>query len=167
MAMRPFYLKNQTKIADISKNIWYNLTMRILCVDYGDARTGLAISDELEMIASPLKTYKMKSMRCAVDYVANIAHCERAQLIVVGLPLNMDGSEGVRASKTRAFGRVLQKVYGLDVVYRDERLTRVEAEEILKQGGVGFAERKELVDSMAARLILQSYLESNKNKRSI
>lgn len=140
--------------------------MRILCVDYGDARTGLAISDELEIIVSPLKTYKMKSMRCAIDYVADIAIRENAQLIVVGLPLNMDGTQGPRAEKTKAFGRVLQKVSGLDVVYQDERLTSVEAEEILTQGGVGFAERKKLVDSMAARLILQSYLDS-KNLRSI
>lgn len=150
------------QIADFSINVCYNVTVRILCVDYGDARTGLAISDELEIIASPLETYKMKSMRCAVDYVAKVAAGEGARLIVVGLPLNMDGSEGERASKTRAFGRVLERVSGIEVRYQDERLTSVEAEDILKQGGVRRERRKELVDSMAARLILQSYLDTNK-----
>ena len=71
----------------------------------------------------------------------------------------MDGSEGVRCQKTRAFGKVLQRVCGIEVLYVDERLTSAEAEEILKEGKVNLRKNKELVDSMAARLILQSYLD--------
>lgn len=131
-------------------------------IDYGDARTGLAVSDELQMIASPLKTLRSQSMRKDIDYVARLALEYSVCLIVIGLPLNMDGSEGARASKTRAFGRVLERVSGIAVIYQDERLTSVEAEEILKEGNVRREKRRELIDSMAARLILQSYLDSNK-----
>ncbi|MCI9031221.1 MAG: Holliday junction resolvase RuvX [Clostridia bacterium] len=133
--------------------------MRVLSVDYGDVRTGLAISDLLGIIASPLPTFKTKSMRNAIDYVSNAAKEHGAEKIVVGLPLNMDGSEGERAQKTKAFGRVLERVCGISVIYEDERLTSVEAESILSEGNVKRAERKQLVDSMAARLILQSYLD--------
>ncbi len=133
--------------------------MRVLSVDYGDVRTGLAISDLLGLIASPLPTFKTKSMRYAIDYVSNAAKEYGAEKIVVGLPLNMDGSEGERAQKTKAFGRVLERVCGISVIYEDERLTSVEAESILSEGNVKRAERKQLVDSMAARLILQSYLD--------
>ncbi len=133
--------------------------MRVLSVDYGDVRTGLAISDLLGIIASPLPTFKTKSMRNAIDYVSNAAKEHGAEKIVVGLPLNMNGSEGERAQKTKAFGRVLERVCGISVIYEDERLTSVEAESILSEGNVKRAERKQLVDSMAARLILQSYLD--------
>lgn len=136
--------------------------MRILGIDYGDARTGLSVSDELEIIASPLKTYKSQSMRKDIDYIAALVSQLNAQLIVLGLPLNMDGSEGARANKTRAFGRVLERVSGVPIIYQDERLTSVEAEEILISGGVRREKRKDLIDSMAARIILQNYLDSNK-----
>lgn len=142
----------------------YNQSMRVLCVDYGDKRTGLAISDELGMIASPLPTYKMKSMRLAIDHVASLAAEKGAMEIVVGLPLNMDGSESFRSSKTRAFAAVLERVSGLKVVLVDERLTSAEAEEILKEGGENYLRRAELVDSMAARLILESYLEAKRKQ---
>lgn len=133
--------------------------MKVLSVDYGDVRTGLAISDLLGVIASPLPTFKTRSMRYAIDYVSKTAAENQACRIVVGLPLNMDGSEGERAQKTRAFGRVLERVSGIPVVYEDERLTSVEAESILMEGNVKRYRRKQLVDSMAARLILQSYLD--------
>ena len=136
--------------------------MKILSVDYGDARTGLSVSDELGLIATPLPTFATKSMRHAIDYVTDVAKENGAELIVVGLPLNMDGSEGERAFKTKAFGRVLERVSGLKVVYQDERLTSVEAEAILREGNVRFEERKKLVDSLAARLILESYLDGIK-----
>ena len=133
--------------------------MRILGIDYGDVRTGIAVSDESAFIATPLKTHKVKSMRETIDYVASVAKEYNVEKIVVGLPLNMDGSEGVRCQKTRAFGKVLQRVCGIEVLYVDERLTSAEAEEILKEGKVNLRKNKELVDSMAARLILQSYFD--------
>ncbi len=136
--------------------------MRMLGVDYGDARIGLSVSDELETLASPLVTLKSESMRKNIDAVAKVAAEEKVSRIVIGLPLNMDGSEGARASKTRSFGRVLEKVSGLPVEYFDERLTSVEAEEIMESVGVKKNKRKNLVDRIAAQLILQSYLDASK-----
>ena len=136
--------------------------MRMLGVDYGDARIGLSVSDELETLASPLVTLKSESMRKNIDAVAEAAAEEKVLRIVIGLPLNMDGSEGARASKTRSFGRVLEKVSGLPVEYFDERLTSVEAEEIMESVGVKKNKRKNLVDRIAAQLILQSYLDASK-----
>ena len=136
--------------------------MRMLGVDYGDARIGLSVCDELEILASPLCTVKSESMRKNIDKIASVAKEENVGLIVVGLPLNMDGSEGERASKSRSFGKVLEKVSGIRVEYFDERLTSVEAEEIMDRTGVKQSKRKNIVDRIAAQLILQSYMDANK-----
>ncbi len=136
--------------------------MRILGVDYGDSRIGLSVCDELQTLASPLATVKSESMRKNVDKIAAVAKDQNVGAVVLGLPLNMDGSEGVRAGKSRAFGRVLEKVSGLKVIFADERLTTVEAEEIMDANFVPKNKRKEIVDRIAAQLILQSYLDSNK-----
>ena len=111
--------------------------MKILGIDYGDRYIGFAECDPDEIIAYPLGTAKVKSMREAIDAAAEIAARDGAELIVVGLPLLPDGTEGARASKTRAFGGVLSRVAGLSVEYSDERLTTLQAEEYLAQGGVG------------------------------
>lgn len=139
--------------------------MRILGVDYGDSRIGLSVCDEMEILASPLATIKSLSMKKNIDSVSDIAKRENVSLIVVGLPLNMDGSEGERAGKSRAFGRVLERVSGIKVEYFDERLTSVEAEEIMQSVGVKKDKRKNIVDRIAAQLILQSYIDANKNKK--
>ena len=139
--------------------------MRILGVDYGDSRIGLSVCDEMEILASPLVTIKSLSMKKNIDSVSDIAKRENVSLIVVGLPLNMDGSEGERAGKSRAFGRVLERVSGIKVEYFDERLTSVEAEEIMQSVGVKKDKRKNIVDRIAAQLILQSYIDANKNKK--
>lgn len=136
--------------------------MRILGIDYGDARIGLAVCDDMQVLASPVGTIKSQSMRKNIDAVAQIADREGAELIVVGLPLNMDGSEGERANKTRAFGRVLEKVSGKQVVYMDERLTSVQANEIMDEALVKKSKRKNLVDTIAAQIILQSYIDAVK-----
>ncbi len=135
-----------------------------MSVDYGDSRIGLSVCDELEFLAHPLRTIKSESMRKNVDVVAEIAKSERAEKIVVGLPLNMDGSEGERAGKSRAFGRVLEKVSGIEVDYFDERLTSVEAENIMEEVSVKKSKRKNIVDTIAAQIILESYLSARKNK---
>ena len=138
--------------------------MRILGIDYGDARIGTSVCDEMETMALPLKTVKSESMRKNIDAMAKLAREESAGLIVVGLPLNMDGSEGERASKTRSFGKVLSKVTGLEVEYVDERLTSVEAEEIMDTVGVKKGKRKGIIDTIAAQIILQTYLDIKKKK---
>ncbi|MCL2797796.1 MAG: Holliday junction resolvase RuvX [Firmicutes bacterium] len=133
--------------------------MRILGIDYGDARIGLALSDETGMIAGALPTYQSVSMRKDADYIAALALQHEAGRIVLGLPLNMDGTKGERALKTEAFGRVLGRITGLEVVYKDERLTTKAAERDLESAGVRRLKQKNLVDAVAATLILQSYLD--------
>lgn len=135
-----------------------------MSVDYGDSRIGLSVCDELEILAHPLRTIKSESMRKNVDTIAEIAKSESVEKIVIGLPLNMDGSEGVRAGKSRAFGRVLEKVSGIEVDYFDERLTSVEAESIMDEVSVKKSKRKNIVDTIAAQIILESYLSARKNK---
>ena len=136
--------------------------MKMLGVDYGDARIGISVCDEMEMFSAPLTTLKSFSMKKNIDAVLDIAKRECVERIVVGLPLNMDGSEGERANKSRAFGRVLERVSGIDVDYFDERLTSVEAEEILESVGTKKSKRKNIVDQIAAQLILQGYLDAKK-----
>ena len=136
--------------------------MRILGIDYGDARIGTSVCDEMETMALPLKTVKSESMRKNIDAMAKLALSEKVGLIVIGLPLNMDGSEGERASKTRSFGKVLSKVSSLEVEYIDERLTSVEAEEIMDSVGVKKSKRKDIIDTIAAQIILQTYLDGKK-----
>ena len=138
--------------------------MRILGIDYGDARIGTSVCDELETMAHPLRTYKSESMRKNIDTMSTLAKSENVGLIVVGLPLNMDGSEGARASKTRAFASVLSKVSGLAVELVDERLTSVEAEEIMNRIAVKKSKRKEIIDTIASQIILQSYLDGKKKQ---
>ena len=136
--------------------------MRILGIDYGDARIGLALSDESETLASPLGTYKSQSMRKDIDYIANLAKEKGVGRIVVGLPINMDGSLGERADKTKAFGDTLARVSNIEVCYKDERLTTVSAERTLIACSVRREKRKEVIDTVSAQIILQSYLDAQK-----
>lgn len=137
----------------------------MLGVDYGDARIGIATCDELEILASAKDTIPSQSMRKNIDAVAAIAKAEKAERIVVGLPLNMDGTEGARASKTRSFGKILEKVSGIEVVYFDERLTTLEADERMDEASVRKSKRKQVVDRIAAAIILQSYLDAYKKSK--
>lgn len=136
--------------------------MRLLGVDYGDKRIGLALSDALGIVAGPIGTYESQSMRKDIDYIAALAKEKQADAIVLGLPVNMDGSHGERAEKTKAFGRNLQKVSGLEVIYKDERLSTVSAEKSLIESNVRREKRKGVIDTVAAQIILQSYLDSRK-----
>ncbi|MDR0426621.1 MAG: Holliday junction resolvase RuvX [Clostridiales bacterium] len=141
--------------------------MKILGVDYGDRRTGLAACDVTETLSYPLTVLTHKSMRAAVEAVAGAARDEGAQLIVLGLPLNMDGTAGARADKTGAFGRVLERVTGIAVVYQDERLTSLLADERLAAAGVKKSKRKEKRDMAAAQCILEAYLnQKSRDKKT-
>ena len=133
--------------------------MRILAIDYGDARIGLSVSDEIGVVAGPLPTYTSVSMRKDADFIAKLSRDRGVGCIVIGLPLNMDGSKGPRAQKTEAFGRVLAKITDLEVIYKDERLTTVAAERDLTMAGIRRDKQKNAVDSVAAMLILQRYLD--------
>ena len=135
--------------------------MVILSVDYGDARTGLAVCDRLEMLASPVgviaETYAPKVIEKIRAQIAPLG----VQRIVVGLPRNMDGSFGERAQKCQAFAAELQTATGIETVTWDERLTTVAAHRALSDVNVRGKKRKAVVDAVSAVMILEDYLKSN------
>lgn len=129
-----------------------------MALDYGEVRIGIAFSDLLLTIASPFETYKRKDEQTDLEFFKNLTREHEVSKIVLGLPMNMDGTEGERAFKTREFGERLKETCGLEIVYVDERLTSVEAEEMLIQSGMRREKRKQVIDKVAAALILESYL---------
>ena len=135
---------------------------RVMGVDYGDVRTGIAVSDEGRFLASGLATLKENGMLKTADRVAAEAHARGVALIVVGLPRNMDGSYGPRAEVIRAFVGYLGERTEIPIEYWDERLTTVEAHRILSASDVGGKRRRAVVDTLAAEIILQSYLDAHR-----
>lgn len=136
--------------------------MIIMSVDYGDARTGIAISDKTELLASPVTVIKESYAPKLAAKVAALAEERKAELVVVGYPINMNGTRGPRAEKCAAFAKLLEEEYGLQTVLRDERLTTVEAHKALNATNVRGKARKETVDAVAATLILEDYLTYRK-----
>lgn len=133
---------------------------RKVALDVGDVRIGVAVSDLMGICANPRETYVRKgNAREDAEYFAAYAAREDADAFVVGLPRNMDGTEGPRAAVTREFGELLSKVSGLPVIYIDERLTTVSAERMLIDADVRRDKRKKVIDKVAAAIILQSYLD--------
>ena len=132
---------------------------RVIAVDYGDARTGLAVSDLTGTLAGETVTIQEWNAERLAQRVAFFAREHDAGTLVVGLPLNMDGSEGPRAEKARTFGAMLEETSGLPVVYWDERRTSVEAHAILHASGKKEKKHRAVVDAVAAALILQGYLD--------
>lgn len=139
--------------------------MRILGIDYGRRRLGLAISDDGGILASPLPVYERRGEEEDLIFLTNLASERKAGQIVLGLPLNMDGSSGQMAGDVIAFAAALREKSGLLVVTFDERLTSVEAERVLVQANLSRKRRKGLRDSLSAVLILQGYLESQREAR--
>lgn len=138
--------------------------MVILAVDYGDARTGLSVCDRGELLASPAgmiaESYEPKVIAAVAEKAAALG----AEKIVVGLPRNMDGSFGARAEKCAAFACALEEATGLPCETFDERLTTVAAHRALNEVNVRGKRRKQVVDTVAAVMILEDYLRSNKRK---
>lgn len=137
--------------------------MRIMAVDFGDSRTGLAISDKGEILASPLATVFEKDFDRCVEAVAENAQKNGAELIVVGDPINMNGTRGARSEKCVLFANRLKEVSGIDVVMWDERSTTVSAISIMNENNKRGKKRKEALDQAAAAIILESYLAFRKN----
>ena len=133
---------------------------RKMALDYGVARIGIAFSDLLCMIANGYETYCRKDIDKDLDYLSTLASKQEVDEIVMGLPLNMDGTEGDRAVATKLFGEKLSKYSNLPVTYVDERLSSVEAEDILKQAHIKWQDRKKYIDKISATIILQTYLDS-------
>ena len=138
--------------------------MKIFAVDYGDARTGLANCDKFESIASPVGTVFEWNVNKCLAKVADAIKADGAELIVVGLPVNMDGTQGERAQKCRDFADKLREMTGIETVMWDERVTTVQAIGILNETNVRGKKRKEVIDTVAATLILESYMDYRKKK---
>ncbi len=136
---------------------------RILGVDYGDVRTGLALSDANRFLASGLGTIREGGMRATAKKVAAVAAERGAGIIVVGLPKNMDGSEGTSADKIRAFADLLRPMTEAEIVFWDERVSTMAAHRILNMTDTRGQKRKDVVDTLSAEIILQNYLDALKN----
>lgn len=134
--------------------------MRKLALDVGDVRIGLALSDITGIIASGYETYTRKGVPQDYEYIRDFIIKNSVDGVVLGLPVNMDGSEGPRVRVTRQFGEELKEfIPNIPMTFLDERLTTVQAERMLIEGGVRREKRKKVIDKVAATLILQAYLD--------
>lgn len=137
--------------------------MKILAVDYGDSRTGLAVCDPGEVLATPLKPQiEEKAMAKVAARICEAAREQRAELIVVGLPRNMDGTEGESAQNAREIGALLEESTGLPVEFVDERGTTITAHGYLNDTNTRGKKRKAVVDAVAATVILENFLEKRR-----
>ncbi|MBR4691168.1 MAG: Holliday junction resolvase RuvX [Oscillospiraceae bacterium] len=131
--------------------------MKVMALDYGDARTGVAISDDLGLLAGETLVLPSWNHEKLVEEVVSLAESRGVETVALGLPRNMDGTEGPRAEKSRAFAAELE-AKALKVVFVDERRTTVEAHGILSEAGKRGKKRRERIDAVAATLILETYL---------
>ena len=139
--------------------------MKIIALDIGTVRIGIATSDIMEIIASAYEVYRRKNLDIDVKYIAELVSKLDAGEIVIGLPLKLDGTEGQSVEMAREFGEKLSQLVNVPIVYQDERLSTVSAERILIESGVRREKRKDKVDSIAATIILQTYLDKKSLKK--
>lgn len=137
--------------------------MIIMSVDYGDVRTGIAVCDKNEMLASPVKVITETDSETLSDDIANEAVNLKVEMVVVGLPKNMDGSEGFRAEACREFASVLETKTGIPVHLYDERLTTVSAHNALNLTNTRGKKRKSVIDAVSAVMILEDYMRYRRN----
>ena len=142
--------------------------MRVMALDYGERNVGVAISDELQLIARPLTTIRREKRRYAqfIERVRELVLENEVATLVVGLPLNMDGARGAAAEQVENFVSDLRRSVSIPIVTVDERLTSREADRILREMGVGLRERRARSDEYAASLILQDYIDEQKRRSS-
>jgi len=138
--------------------------MIIMAIDYGDVRTGVAVCDKYEMLASPVCVITQRNTEKLIDEISELVKQHKAELLVVGLPKNMDSSIGSRAEKCTEFAAMLSQATGIDYVMRDERLSTVSAHNALNNTNTRGKKRKSVVDQVAAVVILQDYIDYRKNK---
>jgi putative Holliday junction resolvase len=141
-----------------------NTYYRVMALDYGDVRIGIAMSDITRFLASGYENYTRKSLDEDCKHIADIINQNNVKIIVIGLPLNMDGSKGERVEKTYEFAEYLKKFTTANIEFLDERLTSVSAEKILISADVSRKKRKEVLDKLSATIILQDYLDQNYRK---
>ena len=137
----------------------------ILGLDIGDARTGVAISDELGIAAHPLCTIHRKSRKAVLAELQELVTAHKVERIVVGLPLQLDGETGTQARKVKRFAERLEQQVNLPIVFWDESFTTFEAAQILRGTKKRRKKRKQVIDQVAAVLILEGYLEELRNSR--
>lgn len=140
--------------------------MKIVALDIGTVRIGVAASDIMEIIASAVSVYRRKNNESDVDEIAKLITGLGAGEVVIGLPLKMDGSEGSSVDMAKSFGEALSKKIDIPIIYIDERLSTVSAERVLIESGVRREKRKDKIDSVAATFILQTYLDKKRNLKA-
>ena len=140
--------------------------MVIMSVDYGDARTGIALCDRLESLAHPVEVIKESYEPKVIDRISELVRIHKPELIVVGYPKNMDSSAGERAQKCAAFAEKITEATGVKTNLWDERLTTVSAHMYLSNNNVRGKKRKNVVDAVAAVIILQDYIDYRRNKNA-
>lgn len=133
--------------------------MRILGLDVGERRIGIAVSDALGLTAQPVTTLHRKNLKDDLEAIRALVQQYEAQEIVVGMPLHLSGKAGEKVREVFEFVHRLQGKVRIPIKTQDERLTTVQAEGALREGGVAPARRKEMIDQVAAQLILQAYLD--------
>ena len=137
---------------------------RILAIDFGERRIGLAISDELGLIARGLSTFQKEEDKDFILHLKGMVDENEIEQIVVGLPKMMDGTLGEGAEQVKKFAEDIKEKLGIPITLWDERLSSVQSERILREMGEKYTRKKEKVDQLSAVLILQSYLDYRKNK---
>ena len=134
--------------------------MKILAIDYGSKRIGLAISDELGITARPLAVVERRNLDRDLDFLENVIRENNVEQIVLGLPLRLDGTRGIQCEKVERFAAVLKERFPIPLVFWDEALSTWEADELMMTAGIKSRKRRKMVDKIAAGIILQSYLNS-------
>ena len=140
---------------------------KYLAVDYGDRRTGLADCDPTGLVATGIGTVSPGGMRSTAEVVAEEAKRRSCKKIIVGLPKNMDGSEGPRADVIKAFIEILREYTDIEIDTYDERMTTMEAYRFLGETGTFGKKRKNAVDTLSAQIILQNYIDKERNEKKV
>lgn len=135
---------------------------RILALDYGRARIGVAVADELGILASPRPFVPARPPQRALRQLVQLVRAEQVRLILVGLPLNMDGTEGASAARARKFGHEVARECRVSVEFLDERLSTVWAQALLHEAGRSTRDSRQRIDSASAAILLQGYLDSRR-----
>lgn len=136
--------------------------MKMLCLDIGTVRIGLATCDYMQILASPLEVYKRRTPYLDARYIVELAEKIGAEKIIFGLPLKLDGTEGDSAKMARELAQKVSQETSLPIDFQDERLSTVSAERILIETGNRRNERKDKIDAVAASIILQNYIDRKK-----
>ena len=139
--------------------------MRVMAIDYGDAHTGVAVSDPTGFLVGTTTTINSRRQEVVVDRLAELIREHRPEEVVLGFPKNMDGTDGRKAELYRELAARMEEITGMEIILWDERRTTIDAHQILFNQGKDGRKRKKLVDAVAASLILENYLDYKRMRR--